>query len=148
VNFRYRKQAACLSIFAVGLLSMTGCGGQSHEAITDSMMTSMDKFADILASVKDEASAKAAVSQLDNLTASVKELAEKAKALGDPPKEIQTKIEEKMKAKQSELQQKMNASMMNLMSNPALMQIITPALTKFAEAMGPGNLGNAPDPGQ
>lgn len=148
MNSRFRKQAACFAIFAVGLLSMTGCGGQSHEAIADSMMKSMDQFADILASVKDEASAKAAATQLETLTASVKALADKRKALGDPPKEIQTKIEEKMKAKQSELQEKMNASMMNLMSNPALMQIIAPAMGKLAEAMGPGSSATPPGPGQ
>lgn len=130
-----KKQSAWLAVFALGVLTWTGCGGETREALAESMMKSMDEMADVLVSVKDEASAKAAVGKLEAISATMKSLTDKIKALGDAPADVQSKLDEKMKAKQAEIQKKMNTFMQNVMSNPSLMEIIAPAMQKMGESI-------------
>jgi type I site-specific restriction endonuclease len=129
-----RILAALASILA---LTFTGCsGGNSHEKVMEAMFAQMDRIATAMGTVTDKASAEKAVTEIKSVTEELKKIAEKAKALGEPTGELKTKLEEKMKAKQAEIQQKMTASMAGLQkAGPEAAEVIMKGMMEIAPAM-------------
>jgi predicted nucleic acid-binding Zn-ribbon protein len=85
------------------LLVVPACrGGNEHEAMMKDMIKAMNELADVLESIKDEATAKAAEPKLKALGTRIQEMKKKADALGGLPKdkdeELRKKYEPEMNA--------------------------------------------------
>ncbi len=113
---------------------MIGCGSATnpHEDLSSRALASMEEMGDILASIKDEASAREAVPRLERLGATMKEIAEEAKKLGDPPAELKARLQASMDSKSAEMEAKMGEFMKYMIKNPKIMEILAPALTKIS----------------
>jgi hypothetical protein len=81
-------------IAAIALLA--GCGGDTHESLTDEAVSIMKEVGAILDGVKDEASADAAAAKIDALSARGEDLEKRMKALGKPTEEQAKGLEKKM----------------------------------------------------
>lgn len=89
------KQILLLPVVCVMLLGMVGCGADNHEKLAEDTITAMDDCAAVLKTIKDEASAKAASSDLEAIAVRMKEIEERADALGEPSEEDRVSLNEK-----------------------------------------------------
>ncbi len=129
------SRALSVCLISLGLLSVVGCGasGNPHENLANRGMAIMDQTVATFASIKDEASAKAAMPKLEKFGEQMKALAEEGRKLGEPSAELKAKIEAMTKTKSAEFQAKMTEFTMNMMRNPKLMETIAPIMQKFSQ---------------
>lgn len=105
----------------------------TYESVSKDMFGALDNFADVLATVKDEASAKAAIPKLDGLKPKFKALGKRIKAVGKPSPEQEKILQEKFKKEQEALQTKMMGAMAGFMANPQLLEIIKPKMDEIGK---------------
>lgn len=86
------------SALACGLI---GCGGENPEKLQADMVAIMKEFADVMESVKDEESGKAAQARLEGVAAKFKDLKKRAEGL-KVSSEQKTKNDEKYGAEMSD----------------------------------------------
>ena len=122
------------ALFAILCLASCG-GGPSHEEVAADLMDTMEEFVDIIASVKDEASADKAAKDLDKVASKMEKLKAQADKLGDPSADVKAKIEADMKARRQAIQQKMMGSMTTMMANQNLMEKLKPAMDRITKVM-------------
>ena len=103
------KKLAFCGLMLVLVCGLGGCKSK-HEALQDDAMAMLNELCDILDGVTDDASAQAAVPKIEKLGARMKELGERAKALGTPPKEEEERLKTKMTAYQEKLKKRMEAA--------------------------------------
>lgn len=79
----------------LALVMLAGCGKATHDSVTAEAIKLMNDMADILASIKDEASAKSAKPKLEALSKRMDALKQKSQALGVPTKEQKDALQKK-----------------------------------------------------
>jgi hypothetical protein len=79
---------------AACLLVVTGCG-DSHEAIMVDTLRAMEEYAQILESVQDDASAKAAIPRVTAMSQQFASLNRRSENMGEAPKEIRDALHDK-----------------------------------------------------
>ena len=109
---------AAIVIAALAMLSITGCGGDTHESLTNEGMSTMKEFVATLDTVKDESSAKAAKPKLKKLMEQLKEINAKQVKLPAPTEAEVKAMGEKYGKEMDELQQKMAGAMMKIAHPP------------------------------
>jgi hypothetical protein len=121
----------------IAALVLAACsGGDTHEKIVDDLNAQMDKLGTAVASVTDKASAEKAVTEIKTVSTEMKAIAERAKKIGDPSKEVQAKLEAKMKTKQEEMVAKMVGAQANLTkAGPEAALILKGGMDEFGATM-------------
>jgi cytochrome c556 len=90
-------------MFVIGtiVLCASGCG-DSHDAVTRDMLSTMKELSAVVKGVKDEASVQEAVTRLEALADRMKALKKRSDTLGQAPKEVdnslRTKYEQEFRA--------------------------------------------------
>lgn len=128
------KKLATLALVGLMTISLTGCGGDTHESLMDEGSGMMKDMTSVLADVKDEASAKDAVSKLEAFAAKGKDLGERMKALGEPTPDQAKALMAKGMSMMADMG-KFQTEMQRLQQNPELLKIIGDALKKAQGAM-------------
>jgi hypothetical protein len=83
-------------LIVVLTLAAGGCG-DSYEAINRDAVEAQKEFCTILASVKDEATAQEAATQLDALAIKMRRIEKRSRAMGKPPVEVKNAMQRKYK---------------------------------------------------
>ncbi len=73
-------------------LLFASCGGDTHQSIAEEVRGEFSKVVDILESVKDEASAQAAVEKIAKIQKNIDDIGVRAKKLGTPDAETTQKM--------------------------------------------------------
>jgi hypothetical protein len=113
------------------VLSLAGCsrgGGDSAEKVFADMTANMQEMSAILASVTDEASAKAAVPRIDAVRAKMRDCARRAKAVPRPDAAAERRLDAAAMAVQRDIMPAVLAARQRLQAQPELMAILAPAL--------------------
>ncbi len=118
------KRLLAAPLAAAIMLALTGCGGDSHDAIAEDQMQVMDEMVDILSDIDDEASAKAAKPKLEKLGERMKSIEARMEELGDPPADKKAALEEKYKEKMGAVAMKLFAEMMRIGQNEELSKVL------------------------
>ncbi len=123
------------SVMTLGLalalgVAQNGSGADSAEGILKDMLATMKEMTATLESIKDDASAEAAIPKLEKLSFRMKELMDKGKALKLSPQE-EKKLQDKFKAQTEEAMKKLiKASASAGFNAPARAQKIAAAIQK------------------
>jgi hypothetical protein len=122
----------CIPAIVALAMVIGGCG-KSHESIRKDAMGKMKDMVDVLKTVKDDASAKAAATKLKEITADIKKLKEQDDALGKLSKEEEQKLDKQMEPEMKPIQDQMTAEMKRIAQlNPALMMPLMDAMKDMA----------------
>jgi hypothetical protein len=112
-------------------LSLAGCGrggGDTAEKVFADMTSNMHEMSAILASVTDEASARAAVPRIDAVRAKMRECATRARAVPKPDAATEQRLDAAAEAMQREVMPAVMAERQRLQSRPDLLAILAPSL--------------------
>lgn len=90
------KRWPTCTFFVVLLFGLAGCGKSKHEALADDLLALEDEALGSLEYVTDDASAQAAAINLKKLEVRLKELEQRAKTVGKPAPEEETRLKERM----------------------------------------------------
>jgi cytochrome c556 len=124
------KQFLALALVFSLFLGVSGCK-RNHESVIKDSMTSMKELVDVLKNVKDEDSAKAAVSKIESIAKDMKALSEEAKKMGEPSKEVNADLEKKYKADMEKITNDLSKEMMRIMMNDKLAGPISKAMSEI-----------------
>ncbi len=104
------RNVVTLGLAVAMTLGLSGCGGSGGaEGVMKDMLANMNEMTATLESIKDDASADAAIPKLEKQSARMKELTDKAKAMKLSPEEDK-KLQEKYKSQTDEAVKKMIAA--------------------------------------
>ncbi len=118
-----------LLIFVLIISLLGGCGGSdSAEKLFGDMTANMREMSAIMASVTDEASAKAAVPKIAAVRARMRACAKRAKVVPRPDAATEQRLNETMQSVQTEVMPTIAAAQERLAAHPELMAIVGPAL--------------------
>ena len=127
---------ATLSALLLAVL-LVGCGGDSHEKASEEVRREMDRFFAVMGSVKDEAGARAAGAEIDEILAKLDGLAQRYEAMGEPDEETRKKIAEQMARFSDEKQQAYEAGGNEFGSaGPEVIAIMMDYMKRFSEVLG------------
>lgn len=121
------RAVLCVAMVAALVLFVGGCE-ETHDSITNKAVGKMEEFAKILEGVKDEASAKAAVSKLEALGEEMKKLKEQADKMGKPDADAEKKLKEKYEERMKTAMGKVMKESMRIGTDPKLGQHIQDAM--------------------
>lgn len=126
-----------LALTAAFSLLLSGTShAATHESVADAAIVQMDRMANAVISVTDKATAEKAVAELMSVTEELKKIAPSAKGLGEPSAEVKEKIMLKMKAKQEEIQKKMETVPAQLQkAGQEAAQVLMKGMAGFGAAM-------------
>jgi hypothetical protein len=82
------------ALTAVVLLALIGCS--SHVSVEKEQIAAIKELTEVLGTVKDEATMKAARSELEKRFQRFEEVAKKAKGMGRPSEEVQRQLQEEL----------------------------------------------------
>ena len=120
---------AAFGIIVLVAFILTGCGGaETADSIAKDMVANMKEMGAILASVTDEASAKAAVPKIEAVRAKMRDCAKRAKAAPKIDAATEAKLNETMQAGMTEAMTSLGAAQQRLAGQPELMAILAPAM--------------------
>lgn len=128
------KRFALLTLTAVLALSLAGCD-PTHDSIMKDNLDQMKKMVEILKTVKDESSAKAAAPKIKAINEEMKKLKEQADKLPKPTAEQQTELEKKYKADIEKLMPELLQEAMRIGMNPTLSKPLDDAMKDFKPGM-------------
>ena len=117
-------------MLALAFSFVGGCSGGDDTAqrVFGDMAANMKEMSEILTSVTDEASAKAAVPRIDAVRARMRDCARRARAVPRPDAVTEHALDEAMLAVQREVMPVIAAAKERLAAQPELMAVIAPAL--------------------
>lgn len=116
MNTVSRVVVVCLLMVGC-MVSLPACGGgNSHEAVAEKMASVMNEFASILATVKDDASAKTAATKLTSLGTKIKSINIQLDKLPEPSDEVKKKLEAKFEGVQKKVMDEMMRIGLNIPS--------------------------------
>lgn len=118
-------------LLALVLSLAAGCGrggGDTAEKVFADMTSNMHEMSAILASVTDEASAKAAVPRIDAVRTKMRDCARRAKVVPQPDAAAEQRLNAAAEAMQREIMPAVLADRQRLQARPELMAILAPAL--------------------
>lgn len=113
------------------LLSVPGCG-DSHDAVMQDTIEIMKDMTEVMESIEDEASAKAAAPKLAKLGERFREIEMRQEAVGKPTPEQEQALKEKYGDELESVMQEFMAETFRLMMNPALAKHLEDAMPKPA----------------
>ncbi len=131
-----RKFTAAAMMVTIALLA--GCGGDTHESVTAEMIAQMKQMTTVLEGVKDEASAKAAVPQLDAIATRMEEIEKRGKKLPEldaKQKEQMTKTFEK---DLTEIETKLKPAVERVMTDPKIAKELEKPMGRIMALMTKG----------
>jgi len=123
------KTMLLMLVFAVSFV--TGCSrgdGDSAEHVFADMSANLREMSAILASVTDEASARAAVPRIGAVREKMRDCARRARAVSMPDPATQKRLDDQALAVQREVMPSVLADRQRLDARPELMAILAPAL--------------------
>lgn len=117
-------------VLALALSLVGGCsrGGDTAEKVFADMTTNLQEMSAILASVTDEASAKAAVPRIDAVRTKMRDCARRARAVPRPDAATEQRINAASEAVQRDIMPALMTTRQRLDARPELMAILAPAL--------------------
>jgi len=118
----------------IALVMLSGCG-DSHEAAADDTVDLMEELADILESIKDEDSAKAASAELEDWAEDMQKISDRVKELEDLSADDEKALKEKYKEKMDEVGARIQKEMQRLMMDRELGKHFGDAMGKAMKAM-------------
>ena len=130
-NLEVTAMKTMMLALALVLSLVAGCsraGGDTAEKVFADMSANMHEMSAILASVTDEASARAAVPRIDAVRAKMRECATRARAVPKPDAAAEQKLDAASVAMQREIMPALLADRQRLQARPELMAILAPAL--------------------
>ena len=105
----------------VAALCLAGCDSKpTHESVTQEGIDKTEEMVELLKSIKDEASAKAARPKMEQIKKDMEAIKKKADALGEPPAEVKKKLAEKHKPQMEKLASEMMKEMMRIGFDPKI----------------------------
>lgn len=116
---------------ALVLSLLGGCsrgGGDTAEKVFADMTGNMHEMSAILASVTDEASARAAVPRIDAVRTKMRDCARRARAVPRPDAAAEQRLNAAAEAMQRDIMPAVLADRQRLQERPELMAILAPAL--------------------
>jgi hypothetical protein len=129
-----RHRGVRLAVFYAALALMVGCG-DSPESVRDDMTGTFEAGADILAGIRDEASAKAAADDLVSWAEDMRELQARAKELGTTSAEQLQSMTEEEQRKLQAASARFLGEMMRVARDPKLSPHLEEALKRANAAM-------------
>ncbi|GAA5002500.1 hypothetical protein FNZ56_08920 [Pseudoluteimonas lycopersici] len=121
-----------LLALALVLSLVAGCsrggGGDTAEKVFADMTSNMHEMSAILASVTDEASAKAAVPRIDAVRTKMRDCARRARTVPRPDAAAEQRLNAAAEAMQRDIMPAVLADRQRLQARPELMAILAPAL--------------------
>ena len=105
----------------VAAFCLAGCDSKpTHESVTQEGIDKTEEMVEVLKSIKDEASAKAARPKMEQIKKDMEELKKKANALGEPPADVKAKLQEKHKPEMEKLFGEMMKEVMRIGLDPKI----------------------------
>lgn len=122
-----------LFAFVMAMLMLVGVSGckRDHESVIKDTVSCMKQLASVLKDVKDEASAKSAVSKIEGIAKEMKTLQEEAKKMGEPSKEVNAELEKKFKSDMEKVTKDLDTEMMRIMKDEKMATIIMKAISEI-----------------
>lgn len=127
-GIRMRTMTKMMLTLVMATAFLTGCGGETAQDVAKDMVANMKEMGTILASVTDEASAKAAIPKIDAVRAKMRDCAKRAKAVPKVDAAEEATLNQTMQAGMMEAMGTIASAQERLMGQPELMAIIQPAL--------------------
>lgn len=124
---------------AVCALSLSSCGGDSHDALVEDMLGFLDKTAKAISDVSDEASAKKAGATIEGMKDDLDDLVKRAEALGKPSDEDKTALVEAHKERAGEIMGTIMAKMLSSLENAEVMKPVEDAMDSLESQMNKFN---------
>lgn len=106
---------------------LVGCGGDTPASISKDIMANFNTMADIFESVKDEASAKAALPKIEAVRKNMRDVASRAKNVKASPADEKA-LQESMGKEMMTVMGRLGAAKEKLDAKPELLKILEPAL--------------------
>ena len=126
------KRMLCGSVMLILFCGMSGCKGTTHESLAEEQMALMNEMFDVMEGVTDAASAQAAKPKLEKISTRMKELGEKAKALGQPSAEEEQRLKKKFEPELKKMMERFFPLMTKIGKFPELQEAM-------GKSMGGGN---------
>jgi hypothetical protein len=123
------KQHVIVGILLGGLLTLAGCGGDSHDSAMTDFLDVMEQVSSVLADVKDQATAKAAALKLKELRVQVQAIKKRMADLGDPSKQEQEQLMEKHKDRREKIKDDIKRLTLAIRAKPDFRSYIEPPMT-------------------
>lgn len=115
-------------LFSVVLVTMLlvgpGCGGDTHQSLAASAVSTMKDFVDTLDNVKDEASAQSNKSKLQSLATKMKDINQRQEKLPKPTADEMKAMGDKYGPQMEDLQKRVMGDMFRIMSDPKIMAVL------------------------
>lgn len=124
------KKIAFSGVLLVLVCGLAGCKSK-HEAAVDDANALMTELCDIIEGVTDDASAQAAIPKIESVGTRLKELGERARTLGTPPKEEQEKLQKRYQEKWEQTGKRLKALEPKLKTHPVLAPATMRAMFSF-----------------
>lgn len=122
------RELLLMFVLACSLLGGCGGGGDTAEKVFADMAGNLREMSAILASVTDEASAKAAVPQIEAVRAKMRDCAKRARAVPRPDAATEQRLNQTSQAVMAEVMPGLAADRARLAARPELIAILGPAL--------------------
>src|SRR5690349_18892558 len=110
------KKLLAALLLAFAFLAPHATRADSPEAVTHDTLVQMDKMAEAILSVKDKATAEKAVADLLGIAGELKQVAARAKAVGQPTAEQKQKLQAQLQTHTIELKKRLAAGKEQLAS--------------------------------
>jgi len=127
-----RRMLLTCSLVATMLMA-TGCGDNlsTHDGVANAMVTTMKEFVATLKGITDESSAKAAAPRLKALGERMEKIEQAAQKLGDPPADVEKRLEEKYESEVQKVTAELMGEMFRIGMNPTLSQHVEAEMKKI-----------------
>lgn len=122
------KKLLLMFVLVCSLLGGCGGGSDTAEKVFADMAGNLREMSAILASVTDEASAKAAVPQIEAVRAKMRDCAKRARAVPRPDAATEQRLNQTSQAVMAEIMPGLAADRARLAARPELIAILGPAL--------------------
>jgi hypothetical protein len=116
------------TIIVLAAFMLTSCGGDTAESVSKEMVANMKGMGVILTGITDEASAKSAVPKIEAVRAKMRDAGQRAKKVPKIDAATEQKIALASQQGMMEAMAAIGAAQERLMSQPALLAIIEPAM--------------------
>lgn len=111
------------------------------ESLTDEIADEFNKLSDALKSIEDKESAEAAAEKINEVGKSMVALAKRAEEIAEPSEEKKKELDAKMEERMKVFQKDLRPIMTKMMQKPEVAQIVMGAMEKFTEQMEEAEAG-------